>query len=180
MIQGFFCPHCQLRNEEGADSCIHCGFKFDGFKRPSFTTVNVGHMTQPPAPIQHRCENFAPQLKKQDLAIFVMDEAEPMHLHEVDVIVLGRESDGLQGYDLKLASYGPLELGISRRHAQISWENSSFWLEDLRSTNGTWLNQERIAAGKAYKLEPADKVWIGPLKLMVCFTLTEEIEETTE
>ncbi len=180
MSQGFFCPHCQLRNEEDAEVCVHCGFKFDGFKRPSFTTVNVGHMTQPSSPPQNRCEKYAPQLEKQALAIFVMDEAEPILLHDVTEIILGRESLGLQEQDLNLASYGPLELGISRRHAQINWEDGSFWLEDLRSTNGTWLNQERIAAGKAYKLKPSDNIWIGPLKLMVCFAPNEETEETPE
>lgn len=175
MIKGFFCPHCQLKNEDDAKVCIHCGFKFDEIKRPSFTTINVGALTQPSAPPLNRCENYLPQLSKQDLALFVMDEEEPIHLHEVDSIVLGRETSGLQGASLKLDEYGPLELGISRRHAQIRWENNSFWLEDLHSTNGTWLNQERIAAGQPYKLEPSDKIWIGPLKLMVCFVQEESV-----
>ena len=169
MSQSFFCPHCQLINKEDATVCVHCGFNFADFKRPSFTTVNVGHLSHPATPSLNRCENYTPHLHKQDLALFIMDEEEPIHLYEVDSIILGRETSGLQGSSLKLDEYGPLELGISRRHAQIRWEDNAFWLEDLRSTNGTWLNQERITAGQPYKLEPSDKIWIGPLKLMVCF-----------
>ena len=33
---------------------------------------------------------------------------------------------------------------ISARHARLSYHHNQWWLEDLDSTNGTWLNQEKL------------------------------------
>jgi pSer/pThr/pTyr-binding forkhead associated (FHA) protein len=33
---------------------------------------------------------------------------------------------------------------VSDEHAQIVWKNSQSWLEDVDSTNGTWLNLEAV------------------------------------
>jgi pSer/pThr/pTyr-binding forkhead associated (FHA) protein len=34
---------------------------------------------------------------------------------------------------------------ISARHARLSYHNNQWWLEDLGSTNGTLINQEKLA-----------------------------------
>lgn len=34
---------------------------------------------------------------------------------------------------------------VSAQHARISFRDRGFWVEDLRSTNGTFVNEERIA-----------------------------------
>ena len=47
------------------------------------------------------------------------------------------------GRDLDLAvALGSEE--VSRRHARISWDGKSHWLEDLQSSNGTFLNGRRV------------------------------------
>lgn len=47
----------------------------------------------------------------------------------------------------------------SRRHCAIRLENEELWLEDLESSNGTWVNQERVV-GRA-KIGHGDVVRIG-------------------
>jgi len=50
--------------------------------------------------------------------------------------------------------------GVSRRHALIySQGESEFWLEDLRSSNGTYLNEQRILQG--VRLKDGDRIRIG-------------------
>lgn len=51
--------------------------------------------------------------------------------------------EALIGRDEGLAVTLPLE-GVSRRHARIAWDGKSHWLEDLHSTNGTFLNGRRV------------------------------------
>lgn len=34
---------------------------------------------------------------------------------------------------------------VSRNHAEISWENGAYWLEDTGSRNGTYVNEKKIA-----------------------------------
>lgn len=55
---------------------------------------------------------------------------------------LGRNTDN----DIVLKS----EL-VSRYHARIEWTGVEYVLEDLRSTNGTWLNGEQVNAPKSIR-----------------------------
>jgi pSer/pThr/pTyr-binding forkhead associated (FHA) protein len=36
------------------------------------------------------------------------------------------------------------DLAISGRHAKLVYRNMHWWIEDLMSTNGTYLNEERV------------------------------------
>ncbi|MEJ2071712.1 MAG: FHA domain-containing protein [Syntrophobacterales bacterium] len=47
---------------------------------------------------------------------------------------------------------------VSRHHAKIYFEQHYFYIEDMDSSNGTWVNEHRI---KKVKLLPGDKVSIG-------------------
>jgi pSer/pThr/pTyr-binding forkhead associated (FHA) protein len=53
----------------------------------------------------------------------------------------------------------------SRRHAVIQKIKNEYFLEDLGSTNGTFLNGQPVPPGKYLKLEPADIVRIGRTEL---------------
>jgi len=52
---------------------------------------------------------------------------------------------------------------VSRRHAQVSRKGNSFYLEDLDSGNGTFLNGKRI--GERTQLQPRDRINLGPVLL---------------
>lgn len=60
---------------------------------------------------------------------------------------------------LRRRDVDPNDLLISRKHAQIIQQGGQFWLEDLGSTNGTYLNGHRIF--DRLLLEKGDKIWIG-------------------
>ena len=70
-------------------------------------------------------------------------------------IILGRRRKSSQDIDLDLApdSY------VSKRHARITFENKEYWVEDLGSGNGTWVNGEKIA--EKTRLMPEDTLRIG-------------------
>lgn len=48
---------------------------------------------------------------------------------------------------------------VSRRHAQLSFQNNYYILEDLNSTNGTFVNGRRLVG--QYVLQPGDVVNLG-------------------
>ncbi|HEX9708416.1 MAG TPA: FHA domain-containing protein, partial [Candidatus Thermoplasmatota archaeon] len=50
-----------------------------------------------------------------------------------------KEKDAVVGRDPLNAIAVPIE-GVSRHHAKIRWDGKAYWVEDLRSTNGTFLN----------------------------------------
>jgi pSer/pThr/pTyr-binding forkhead associated (FHA) protein len=56
--------------------------------------------------------------------------------------------------------------GASRRHASVAWRDGAVVLRDLGSTNGTFLNGERVS-GEA-TLRSGDKIRIGGLEVLFC------------
>lgn len=70
-------------------------------------------------------------------------------------IIVGRSSD----LDMVL-----VEDMVSRKHARINMQADQIWIEDLGSTNGTFVNGEKI---KRAKLKEGDRVLIGTSILKV-------------
>jgi len=60
-------------------------------------------------------------------------------------------------------------LGVSKEHAEILRHSGHYTIEDLKSTNGTFLNEKQITKAK---LNPNDIVTIG--KHTLEFNLTDE------
>ncbi len=74
---------------------------------------------------------------------------------EKPVIIVGRSSD----LDMVL-----VEDMVSRKHARINMQGDQIWIEDLGSTNGTFVNGEKI---KRARLKEGDRVLIGTSILKV-------------
>jgi len=50
---------------------------------------------------------------------------------------------------------------ISRHHAELSFQNKSYMIRDLKSTNGTTVNGVRLEPGKFYQLEHDTAIGLG-------------------
>jgi len=54
------------------------------------------------------------------------------------------------------------EAKVSRRHARIVNHNGQFFIEDLGSTNGTFVNRgRRLLPGKRHMLQNGDEIIVG-------------------
>jgi pSer/pThr/pTyr-binding forkhead associated (FHA) protein len=63
------------------------------------------------------------------------------------------KADGsVLGRDDTAAVSIPLD-GVSREHARIKWDGKGWWLEDLKSTNGTFVNGEKVLREKLQHLD---------------------------
>jgi class 3 adenylate cyclase/HAMP domain-containing protein len=81
------------------------------------------------------------------------DEAGQAYLLDGHPITLGRGSDA----DIQLDDHE-----ISRCHAQLHWDGSTYLLEDLRSSNGTFVNGELV---QTTALRPGDVIRVGNVSL---------------
>jgi K+-sensing histidine kinase KdpD len=68
------------------------------------------------------------------------------------------------------------DLTISHRHALISEIDNQIWIEDLKSSNGVFVNDKKI---KKALLDPGDSVQLGQIKLLVSLEEEEDIQGQT-
>jgi pSer/pThr/pTyr-binding forkhead associated (FHA) protein len=75
---------------------------------------------------------------------------------------IGRwDADGGIFPDVDLDSDDP-EAKVSRRHARITFNEGQYLLEDLGSTNGTFINRgKRLAPGTRQPLHDGDEIIVG-------------------
>ena len=75
---------------------------------------------------------------------------------------IGRwDADGGVFPDVDLDSDDP-EAKVSRRHARISLRDGTYLIEDLGSTNGTFINRgRRLAPGDRHPLKDGDEIIVG-------------------
>lgn len=71
--------------------------------------------------------------------------------------------------------------GVSRRHAQLTGDSRRWWVEDLQSSNGTFvapasgpLPKNPIDPGERVELNPDDRVYVGGWTRMVIRRATDE------
>jgi len=64
----------------------------------------------------------------------------------------------------------PKSAHISRRHCEITVQDSRVMARDLNSRTGTWINGVRIPTDRAVELQTGDKLKIGPLEFAVHLT----------
>src|SRR5262245_45864514 len=71
------------------------------------------------------------------------------------------------------------DTGVSKRHARVFGENGAWFLEDLGSSNGTWLQKERIK--DATELLPGDIFQLSQVKFEVVQVVgnDDEVEATS-
>jgi predicted component of type VI protein secretion system len=79
-----------------------------------------------------------------------------------DETVIGRQ----KGCDLRIPS-----ATVSRRHCLLRFQQDYLTIEDLDSSNGTFLNGERITRKEVVR--PGDRLEVGPLVFVVQYQLTQ-------
>jgi hypothetical protein len=66
---------------------------------------------------------------------------------------------------------------VSRLHARLSWRDDGYVVEDLRSTNGTWVNGRPVL--RSSRLTTGDMVTLGKVSVFVYELVPEPVSDTT-
>lgn len=101
-------------------------------------------------------------LKKEDRQGLILRSENPafpdFEIKETDFVV-GKKKGSVDGL-IK-------ERGVSRIHGKITKEGDGYYLMDLNSTNGTYLNGGRLEVNEKARIRPGDRVGFADVKYVV-------------
>jgi hypothetical protein len=103
-----------------------------------------------------------------EISLYLPTREEPLVFKNESLITIGRE-DPTNDIELMvdLTPYYGGMLGVSRQHARIRRMNKAYYLEDMDSANGTWVNDERLEPFKATYIKNGDQIRLAHLIMYV-------------
>ena len=130
----------------------------------------TGFLNTPNAePMQERKPRKHTGILGQDARLQVKVGDKTLAVDITDSMMVGRAVEGDDTvYALDLGEFGGYQSGVSRQHALITRHEGGLYIEDLGSTNGTFVNGKRIA--KITTVTHRDKVRLGK-------TITFEVKQ---
>jgi predicted amidophosphoribosyltransferase len=142
------CPACGAEIEPGDAFCSACGFTLEAAPTPEAVPT-------PPAP------PAGPRL------VVVASGAE-IPLPQGEEIFVGRE-DPVSGVfpDVDLTPHGGEEGGVSRQHARLIVEGGNYFVEDLDSTNFTFVNKQKLTPKTRQPINDGDELRVGRVALIL-------------
>jgi hypothetical protein len=163
------CPSCGTANAADALFCEACGYDFT-----TGTMPRRGEPAETPS-------NVSPSLDDAWVAELWIDpqwyaeqsSPDPLPSAGVPEVVPLRNASLLIGRESKTRDIHPdidcgTDNGVSRRHAQLTTDGTRWWVEDLGSSNGTFvagavdpLPKKPIDVGTKREVGPDDRIYVG-------------------
>ena len=164
---GNLCPSCGTPVIAGEAFCDNCGASLAG-GGGTLAPAPVAMPVQPPVPPVYTPPPAAPQPYVASVAAVaataqvIASNGQTFALASKSTYLLGRE-DSISGIypDVDTTGSGGENSGVSRRHAEILQQGSQWVIRDLGSTNGTFVNNQRLAANAQQRLNAGDQIRLG-------------------
>jgi pSer/pThr/pTyr-binding forkhead associated (FHA) protein len=178
------CPNCGSANQTDAVFCGQCGFTLqmsvgaapvtlDPLATPDPIVMPPPVVSPPAVPAGATlglATNFprstggqtigSTQLQVPTAKLLHVQTDTPIELAPgLSVIHMGKPNDRIPP-DIDLAGYPNSEI-VSRIHADIRIEGDAYYIEDVGSSNGTYVNNSPLAVGSRHRLRPGDRIAFG-------------------
>jgi hypothetical protein len=171
------CDRCKTENLDGSQYCDECGapLRPNGRSNPGQQKpVHGGNGNHAPSPgstaevggrVSAGLSYSALRASAKPHARLVIEKGrstgKQFMLSDVEAQIGRWDADGGIFPDVDLDTDDP-EAKVSRRHARITLNNGQYFLEDLGSTNGTFINRgKRLAPGQRQALCDGDEIIVG-------------------
>jgi pSer/pThr/pTyr-binding forkhead associated (FHA) protein len=147
------CPECGFVNPEGANYCQKCGAYLsrpEGTEEPTTMTYRVSETGE------YQPIDIDQEVGKIGAALVIRSgggRAGESFTVDSERISIGRTPDAGVFLD---------DVTVSRNHALLVHRQDAYYIDDLGSLNGTYVNRRRI---ESHKLEDGDEIQIGKYKL---------------
>lgn len=196
------CPNCQAENSAEALFCEACGYDFTTGTMPRTQAANPFTL-DPPTSGDEDAGDHADDAESTpksfsfvaeqwiDPAWYELQESpDPLPSAGLPEIVPLRKDSLLIGRPSDSRNIAPdidcdPDSGVSRRHAQLTTDGTRWWVEDLDSSNGTFvadvaasLPEEPIPVGQKVEVQPGERIYVGGWTRLVIRRATEDEQAT--
>jgi pSer/pThr/pTyr-binding forkhead associated (FHA) protein len=135
-----------MENFEGALFCEECGAKLEAMSEGKDIAVEMG--------------------SEGTSLVLASPDGGTLEIPAKDEVVIGREDPISNVFpDLDLTNLGGMDKGVSRKHAVIHRSGPNYTVEDMGSTNGTYINKKKIQPHAPQAVKPGDELRFGKLAL---------------
>ena len=178
------CPHCGAPASSLALFCEVCGYDFTTGTAPapvapptpapvSAPTPAVEAPAARPTPAPEGEESWVAEIWVDPDWYAAQQPEDPMPSAGLPGLVPLRERSVLVGRPSVSRNIHPAvdcgtDSGVSRRHCQLNTDGQRWWVEDLQSSNGTYVSRAGdplpttpIPAGQRRELEDGDRLYLG-------------------
>ena len=173
-----FCPVCKNKNEGKALVCAFCGAPLDENVVGATVTAITAEGPASGLATDPRSLVDGELIPVDGIAVYAAGADKPVYVRVASEMVFGRKVNDVAESLLDLTSLGGFQMGISRRHAMIRRAGTGYEILDLSSTNGTWLNNERLVPNKPYPLASGSQVRLGRMRLFLFYRTLSEGKKT--
>lgn len=164
-----FCPVCKNKNEWEAIICRHCGALLE---KDSADAAGKTRTTDMQTQVTERSRELHVDERTVPfgaIAIYVEGISKPAFLNSDEEFVVGRRVGETSETLLDLSPLGGYHLGVSRRHVMIRRTEHGYEVMDLSSSNGSWLNDERLVPNTPYPLASGSQLRLGRMRFSVLY-----------
>ncbi|UCD86088.1 MAG: FHA domain-containing protein [Deltaproteobacteria bacterium] len=145
------CPECGNENIEGALFCDECGSK----------------MAEGEILVMEETPETSEAPAAAGMVLVLKDSGEEIELPEGDEFIIGREDPVSEVFpEIDLTPHGGEEGGVSRSHCKIIKQGDGYKIEDLESTNLTFVNKKKLEPHQPEPLNDGDEIRLGKVVLI--------------
>lgn len=128
---------------------------------PTVTPQPVTQQESPAPPQQTPLPTVAKTQLQQVTAhlVHVQTDRQIELPQNISVVHIGKPNDRIPP-DIDVSGFPNSEV-VSRIHADIRVESDSFYIEDVGSSNGTYINNLPLLPGNRHRLRPGDRISLG-------------------
>ncbi len=144
------CKVCGAPNMPAADKCAQCGAAL------------------PIVIFREKSEaKRGAKSRNRSAKLIVTEDNSIYELSAEKEIIIGRTDTQSQSYpDLDLTLHHGDDGGVSRIHARVWRESGEYYIEDQRSTNNTYVNNQRLEPFHPTALRNGDIIRLGKVELI--------------
>jgi hypothetical protein len=161
------CPNCQHKEMSGSVYCSKCGAQLIDI---SVATHKI-HTAEARQVAQSDTKSTLPPPPahlQSWISLNMIDSGQILPLADRNEFSLGRSAEGQPIVpDVDLSPYNAYANGVSRLHAVLKLIREQIVIMDLGSSNGTYLNGNRLSPYVESPIAHGDVISLGKLKIQV-------------